>query len=264
VEGVKTRHRTPLLLLAALSTTLAACSSSEPTAPSSSNPTGTVLRSTSLPAASDITLAPGRTEETGFAEAYDRALRGASLPSDVKYVLPQLELFPTYVTQAGYWDVVAPIEETTITSIPSALSWAEGSLGGVARSWSLASSIRPEKYTLTITALMFKDPFASSKAVATMRATHDKADAAGVFSFVSGKETYTVGLSAPASVLMYVEIKGPDTSYQVEVSVETLSQFLEKSIQDFMATAPTEPSPPSGTSTTAPGTSSTAASTTKP
>ncbi len=215
----------------------------------------TINPSTSLPKASDITIAPGRTDEEGLPEAYDRATRGAPLPSDMKYVLPQLEVFPVYVTQAGYWDTVAPIKETAITAIPDSLSWAEGSLGGVARSWSLASTVRPEKYTLTITALLFKDPYVSSKAVATMRAAHGEDKKAGVFSFKSGKDTYTVGISAPASVLMYVEVKGPASSYEVDLSVETLSQFLERSIQDFLATAPAMSTPQSGSSSSAPTTS---------
>jgi hypothetical protein len=216
---------------------------------------GTLKEVTTLPSASDITLAPGRQVEAGFDEAVDRATRGALLPADMKYVLPQLELFPTYVKQAGYWDTVDPIEETQITVLPDSLSWADGSLGGVARSWSFASTVRPEKYTLTITALLFKDRFSSSNAVATMRSLHGEAKAAGVFSFKSGKDVFTADITAPSSVLLYVEMKGSDTRYEVEVSTETISQFLEKSILSFMATAPTASSPPSGTSTSAPASS---------
>ena len=254
MNRVKTRHRAPLLLLAALSTSLAACSSQASTVPSSATPQATRKEVTTLPSASDITLAPDRPADVGLTEAIDRASRGEVLPADMKFVLPQLETFPVYVTQAGYWDTVTPIEETAITAIPSALSWAEGSLGGVARSWAFASSVRPEKYTLTITALLFKDGFASSKAVATMRDTHDQADKAGVFSFTSGKDTLTVGLSAPARVLIYVELKGPDSVYQVENAVTTLSQFLEKSVQEFVIAESAKEAPSSGTTSSAPTT----------
>lgn len=251
---MKTRHRTPLLLLAALSTALAACSTQASTTPSSASPQATLKQATSLPNASDITLVPNRPVDEGVTEAVDRASRGAVLPADMKFLLPQLETFPVYVKQAGYWDTVTPVKETSITVLPSALSWADGSLGGAARSWTFASSVRPEKYTLTITALLFEDAFASSKAVATMRDTHSQADKAGVFSFGSGKDTLTVGLAAPSKVLVYVELKGPDSVYEVRNAVETLSQFLEKSIQEFMVTLPAEEAPSSGTSSSVPTT----------